>query len=120
MSANPILRFFRREPCSPSPFSAPVLCLLGPPLRRLPGLHRPAGAVPAVLLMAVVAGLQECGVFLVLAQRLLTGELPVRRITLILVMLPFFCSMLVTNDVASSPLSPLPSWYWRWWDVVSC
>lgn len=101
MSANPILRFFRREPvliiafvcalCSafwvrPSAayldyIDLRVLCLL-------------------FCLMAVVAGLQECGVFLVLAQRLLTGELPVRRITLILVMLPFFCSMLVTNDVA--------------------
>lgn len=51
-------------------------------------------------LMAVVAGLQECGLFLVLAQRLLAGERPVRLIPLTLILLPFFCSMLVTNDVA--------------------
>ena len=51
-------------------------------------------------LMAVVVGLQDVGVFQVLAQKLLTGERPVRRITWLLVMLPFFCSMLVTNDVA--------------------
>lgn len=51
-------------------------------------------------LMAVVAGLQECGLFLVLAQRLLVGERPVRLISLTLILLPFFCSMLVTNDVA--------------------
>ena len=51
-------------------------------------------------LMAVVAGLQECGLFLVLAQRLLAGERPVRLISLTLILLPFFCSMLVTNDVA--------------------
>ena len=50
--------------------------------------------------MAVVAGLQEAGVFLMLAQKLLSGELPVRRIALILMILPFFSSMLVTNDVA--------------------
>lgn len=51
-------------------------------------------------LMAVVARLQECGLFLVLAQRLLAGERPVRLISLTLILLPFFCSMLVTNDVA--------------------
>ena len=51
-------------------------------------------------LMAVVAGLQECGVFAVLAQRLLAGERRMRFVTLALVLLPFFVSMLVTNDVA--------------------
>ena len=51
-------------------------------------------------LMAVVAGLQECGLFLVLAQRLLTGERPLPAVSLALVLLPFFTSMLVTNDVA--------------------
>ena len=57
-------------------------------------------------LMAVVAGLQECGLFLVLAQRLLVGERPVRLISLTLILLPFFCSMLVTNDVA--PITFVP------------
>ena len=51
-------------------------------------------------LMAVVSGLQECGLFLVLAQKLLIGERPLRILTVILTMLPFFSSMLVTNDVA--------------------
>lgn len=51
-------------------------------------------------LMSVVAGLQECGVFAVLAQRLLAGERRMRFVTLVLVLLPFFVSMLVTNDVA--------------------
>ena len=58
-------------------------------------------------LMAVVAGLQECGLFLVLAQRLLAGERPVRLISLTLILLPFFCSMLVTNDVALITFVPL-------------
>ena len=51
-------------------------------------------------LMAVVAGFQQCGVFAVLAQRLLAGERRMRFVTLTLVLLPFFVSMLVTNDVA--------------------
>ncbi len=51
-------------------------------------------------LMAVVAGVQECGMFAVLAQSLLSGRKPFRVISILLVMLPFFSSMLVTNDVA--------------------
>lgn len=51
-------------------------------------------------LMAVVAGLQDCGLFEVLAQKLLTGRRRMKILKLLLVMLPFFTSMLVTNDVA--------------------
>lgn len=51
-------------------------------------------------LMAVVAGFQECGVFAVLAQKLLSGERRMHFVELCLVLLPFFVSMLVTNDVA--------------------
>jgi len=50
-------------------------------------------------LMAVVAGFQSCGVFEVLSQRLLScfGG---RGLGVALVLLPFFTSMVVTNDVA--------------------
>lgn len=51
-------------------------------------------------LMAVVAGFQRCGLFHVLAQRLLAGRRRMRLLSLALVLLPFFCSMLITNDVA--------------------
>lgn len=51
-------------------------------------------------LMAAVAGLRECGLFSVLAQKLLEGKRPLRLVVLTLVALPFFASMLVTNDVA--------------------
>lgn len=50
--------------------------------------------------MAVVAGLQQCSLFAVLAQRMLTGRKQLRLLYLALVLLPFFCSMLITNDVA--------------------
>lgn len=51
-------------------------------------------------LMLVVAGFQSCGVFSVLAQKLLSGRKTLRLLALLLVLLPFFLSMLITNDVA--------------------
>lgn len=51
-------------------------------------------------LMAVVLGFEQCGLFAVLSQRLLSGQKPFRTLVLILVLLPFFTSMFVTNDVA--------------------
>ena len=51
-------------------------------------------------LMAVVAGFQSCGAFRWLAFQLLRHSNGGRGLGLILVMLPFFSSMLVTNDVA--------------------
>ena len=50
--------------------------------------------------MAVVAGMRECHLFGALAGRLLAGRRSMRALCLILVLLPFFCSMFITNDVA--------------------
>lgn len=96
-----VLRFWKREP---------VLCIAAICAAASVALNPPSAAylnyidwrVISLLfcLMAVVAGLQECGVFAVLAQRLLAGERRMRFVTLTLVLLPFFVSMLVTNDVS--------------------
>ena len=51
-------------------------------------------------LMAVMAGLQRLGVFAALAQRMLHRVRGVRELVALLVMLCFFSSMLITNDVA--------------------
>lgn len=51
-------------------------------------------------LMAVVAGLQRCNFFTRMAQLLLTRKKRRRLLFLTLILLPFFVSMLVTNDVA--------------------
>ena len=51
-------------------------------------------------LMAVVAGLQECGVFGLLANKLLSGKHSLAVVTLVIVLLTFFSSMFITNDVA--------------------
>ena len=51
-------------------------------------------------LMAVVEGFQSCGAFRWLAGQLLKRSKGGRMLSVVLVLLPFFSSMLVTNDVA--------------------
>lgn len=51
-------------------------------------------------LMATVAGLRSSGLFALLAHALLRGEKPFAAVVAVLVLLPFFTSMLVTNDVS--------------------
>ncbi len=51
-------------------------------------------------LMAVVAGVKEAGLFRWLTYQLLRRLPNGRALSVTLVLLPFFCSMLVTNDVA--------------------
>lgn len=96
-----LFRFWKREPvlCIAAVCAAASI-LLNPPSADY--LNYIDWRVLSLLfcLMAVVAGLQECGVFAVLAQRLLAGERRMRFVTLALVLLPFFVSVLVTNDVA--------------------
>ncbi len=51
-------------------------------------------------LMAVMAGLQQIGLFAFVAEKLLKKVTHIRGLIFILVMLCFFSSMLITNDVA--------------------
>lgn len=51
-------------------------------------------------LMAVMAGFQKLGIFSYLAESLLNRSRSMMQVTFVLVFLCFFCSMLVTNDVA--------------------
>lgn len=53
-----------------------------------------------VCLMTVVGGLQRLGVFRIIGVKLLTHVRSLRGLFAILVFLPFFFGMLVTNDVA--------------------
>ena len=65
-------------------------------------LHYIDFRVLAILLclMAVVAGFKKVGIFSALTYQLLKSTKKGRLLGLILVMLPFFSSMVVTNDVA--------------------
>ena len=57
-------------------------------------------------LMAVVAGFQSCGAFQWLAGRLLARQSSGRALAVVLVLLPFFTSMAVTNDVSLITFAP--------------
>ena len=58
-------------------------------------------------LMASVAGLRKSGVLTRVAHELVAGERSRRFVCFALVMLPFFASMLVTNDVALLTFTPI-------------
>ena len=83
-----------------SALCAAASMLLNPPSAEYLGFVDVRVLVLLFCLMAVVAGLQGCGVFAVLAQKLLRGERSLPLLSLALVLLPFFSAMLVTNDVA--------------------
>ncbi|MBU5434636.1 SLC13 family permease [Pseudoflavonifractor sp. MSJ-37] len=96
-----ILRWVREEPV----LFASAVCAVGsmaltPPSAAYLGYLDGRVLILLFSLMAVVAGFQDCGLFEVLAQRMLSGRHPVRVLELTLVLLPFFASMLITNDVA--------------------
>lgn len=93
-------RFFKKEPVFVIAFLCAVLSMfLVPPSADYIGYIDFRVLELLFCLMAAVAGMQQEGVFLVLAQN------PGRKkeseaADLTLVMLPFFSSMLITNDVA--------------------
>ena len=96
-----VLKFLRREPvlCIAA-LAALVSCCFVPPDRGY--LEYPDLRTLALLycLMVVVAGLRQAGLFSRLAGFLCARAGSVRRLGLVLVLLSFFSSMLITNDVA--------------------
>ena len=58
-------------------------------------------------LMAVIAGFNKTGVFLLLSEKILMRVANVRSIALVLVLMSFFSSMWITNDVALITFVPL-------------
>lgn len=58
-------------------------------------------------LMSVISALQKCGIFKILASFLCKRVNSLRALATILIMLCFFCSMLITNDVALITFVPL-------------
>ncbi len=98
---NRIVRFLKTEPVLCVSAAAALLSmLLVPPSPAYWGYLDFRVLSLLFCLMAVVAGLQSAGVFEVLSQRLCLRANGVRALSLILVLLCFFSSMLITNDVA--------------------
>ena len=79
---------------------AAVSVLFSPPSKEYIGYIDVRVICLLFCLMAVVAGLEELGVFQAAAGKFVSGERKMRVIYLTLVLLPFFMSMVITNDVA--------------------
>ena len=93
--------FFRREPVlCVSALAAAVSCCFVPPDREYPAYFDLRTLALLYCLMTVVAGLSRAGLFSRLARSLCGMAGSVRSLGLILVLLSFFSSMLITNDVA--------------------
>ena len=95
------LSLLRREPVLCAAAAAALLSMLAvPPSAAYLGYVDLRVLCLLFCLMAVVAGLQSCQLFSLMAQRLLAGKHSPRFVMTLLVLLPFFTSMLVTNDVS--------------------
>ena len=96
-----LLSLLRREPVLCAAAAAALLSMLAvPPSAAYLGYVDLRVLCLLFCLMAVVAGLQSCQLFSLMAQRLLAGRHSPRFVMTLLVLLPFFTSMLVTNDVS--------------------
>ena len=102
-----LLAFFKRE----AVLTVAALCALAtmvlvPPDAAYLGYIDLRVLCLLLCLMAVVAGFQSCEAFQWLAGHLLSWGTGPRALAVILVLLPFFCSMAVTNDVALITFAP--------------
>ncbi len=96
-----IRSFVRREPVLlVAAFAALISCCFVPPDAEYLEYMDFRTLALLFCLMVVVAGLRQAGLFSGLAHRLCERVKSVRMIGLVLVLLCFFSSMLITNDVA--------------------
>ena len=60
-----------------------------------------------LMFLLIVAGLKECNVLNKLAQKMLSDVKSTRMLCIALILMPFFCAMLFSNDVALLTFVPL-------------
>ncbi len=102
-----VFKFIKREPV----FLASLVCagvsmLLVPPDAAYSGYINAEVLCLLFCFMLAQAGMQSCGLLDFLAGKLLRGPKNLRTLTLLLVLLTFFLSMFITNDVALIALVP--------------
>lgn len=103
-----VMRFCKAQPVLVISFLAAVItAFFVPPDREYLGYCNQTVLIELFALMAAVAGLRSVGLFEHATGILLRRAGSVRRLGLIFVMLCFFSSMLVTNDVALLTFVPL-------------
>ena len=96
-----LISFFQKDAVLTVSFFLAVLsCFFCPPGPQYLGYLDFHTLILLFCLMLIVAGLRECGVFDWLGTSLLRHVNSERMVALLLISLCFFCSMLITNDVA--------------------
>ena len=96
-----VLTYIRKEPVLFAAALCAVLSSLAiPPSPQWIGYFDAQVLILLLCLMATVSGLRRCGLLGRMAQYLTEHASSLRSILLCLVLLPFFTSMLLTNDVA--------------------
>lgn len=105
---NVVKRFIKKEPtlCI-SALLAACSMLAVPPSAEYLGYIDIRVLCLLFCLMIIVAGVQECGLLEMLAGKLISGGRGMRSVSVTMTLLPFFLSMLVTNDVALIAFVPL-------------
>lgn len=98
---NKLKSFVKRETVLSVAFVLAVLSsLIVPPSRQYLSYIDWNTLLLLFSLMAVMAGFQKLGIFRTVGNKLLSKTVKTRQLLLILVFLPFFFSMFITNDVA--------------------
>lgn len=98
---NKLKSFVKRETILSVAFVLAVLSsLIVPPSRQYLSYIDWNTLLLLFSLMAVMAGFQKLGIFRTVGNKLLSKTVKTRQLLLILVFLPFFFSMFITNDVA--------------------
>lgn len=103
-----IIHFLRTETVLTAAFVLAVIsCFLVPPDAGYAGYIDTDTLMTLFSLMVVMAGFRESGLFDAAAKKLLGRFRSPRGIAFVLISLCFFCSMLITNDVALITFVPL-------------
>ena len=100
--------FFRSQPVLVIAFAAALVTLfIVPPDRHYGGYINRTVLIQLFALMASVSGLRSAGIFDAVSDAMIEKAGSVRRLGAVLVLVCFFSSMLVTNDVALITFVPL-------------
>lgn len=103
-----IVKFIKSQPVLVIAFIAALITVfIIPPDMQYPGYINYAVLIQLFALMAAVAGLRSINVFEVLTSFMLRSAGTVRRLGQIFIIICFFTSMVVTNDVALLTFVPL-------------
>ena len=102
-----IVKFFKKEAvlCI-SGVLAVISCFIVPPSAAYAGYIDLRVLILLFCLMLVVAGIRQTGAFTVICEALLKKFRSIKAIGLVLVLLSFFMSMLLTNDVTLVTIVP--------------